>query len=146
MSTVDRVGEPAAGIDRGWLLRRLVDEIDGVVHAIAVSPDGLKVAFTDGLDVDRADQLSAIVSGLVSLGTGAATATELGVLQYTLLALSEGTIVVMAVADDSSLAAMTRPGCDVGAVAHHLAIMADQIGSAISAMPRTEIAASGVGR
>jgi uncharacterized protein len=58
--------------DLGWLLANFADRVPGVAHAIAVSADGLLLASSRDLPRDRADQLSAISSGLVSLTQGAA--------------------------------------------------------------------------
>ena len=58
--------------DLGWLLANFADRVPGVAHAIAVSADGLLLASSRDLPRDRADQLAAIASGLVSLTRGAA--------------------------------------------------------------------------
>ena len=62
--------------DLGWLLANFADRVPGVAHAIAVSADGLLLAYSRDLPRDRADQLAAIASGLVSLTQGAARCFE----------------------------------------------------------------------
>ena len=62
--------------DLGWLLANFADRVPGVAHAIAVSADGLLLAASRDLPRDRADQLAAISSGLVSLTQGAARCFE----------------------------------------------------------------------
>ena len=55
-----------------WLINGFVTRVPGVTHAIVVSSDGLLIAMSERLPRDRADQLAAITSGLVSLTAGAA--------------------------------------------------------------------------
>ena len=64
--------------DLGWLLANFADRVPGVAHAVAVSADGLLLAASRDLPRDRADQLSAIASGLVSLTQGASRCFEGG--------------------------------------------------------------------
>jgi hypothetical protein len=57
----------------GWLFTDFVHRVPGVAHAVVVSADGLLLAGSHDLPRDRAEQLSAIVSGLVSLTEGCAS-------------------------------------------------------------------------
>ena len=52
-----------------WLLTTFARRVPDVAHALAVSVDGLTLAASEGLPVDRSDQLSAITSGLASRET-----------------------------------------------------------------------------
>ncbi|MBW0009837.1 MAG: roadblock/LC7 domain-containing protein, partial [Pseudonocardiales bacterium] len=62
----------------GWLVDSFVQRVPGVAHAVVVSADGLLLVASSGLPRDRADQLSAVTSGLVSLSQGAARCFEAG--------------------------------------------------------------------
>src|SRR3546814_20623394 len=55
-----------------WLVSRFAREVSGVSHAVLVSADGLLMAASEHMPVERADQLAAVASGLASLSTGAA--------------------------------------------------------------------------
>src|SRR5262245_40361425 len=57
--------------DLDWLLTTLLDRAPGVRHVLVLSKDGLKICHTPGLDEDKADQLSAIASGIQSLSLSA---------------------------------------------------------------------------
>ncbi len=57
--------------DLGWLLRGLVERVPHTRSAVLLSADGLTTA-AYGLETDRADQLSAIASGLFSIARSAA--------------------------------------------------------------------------
>ena len=61
-----------------WLVEDFVSRVAGVAHAIVVSADGLLLASSDRLPHDRAEQLAAVSSGLVSLNLGAARCFEAG--------------------------------------------------------------------
>ena len=55
-----------------WLVSKFAAEVSGVSHAVLVSADGLLMAASEHMPVERADQLAAVASGLASLSTGAA--------------------------------------------------------------------------
>ena len=57
--------------DIGWLLSNFADSVAGIAHVVAVSADGLLLASSRDLPADRADQLAAITSGVISLTDGA---------------------------------------------------------------------------
>src|SRR5262245_1149178 len=52
--------------DLGWLLRGLIEQVPHTRSAVLLSSDGLATA-SYGVGPDRADQLSAIASGMFSL-------------------------------------------------------------------------------
>ncbi len=74
--------------DLGWWLATFADRVPGVAHAIAVSADGLLLASSRDLPRDRADQLSAIASGLVSLTQGASRCFEGGAVLQTVVEMA----------------------------------------------------------
>ena len=55
-----------------FLLNTNVRVVPGVSHAVAVSVDGLLLAFTDGVNQEAAERLAAVAAGLNSLLKGAA--------------------------------------------------------------------------
>src|SRR5439155_25099972 len=90
--------------DLGWLLANFADRVPGVAHAIAVSADGLLLASSRDLPRDRADQLSAIASGLVSLTQGAARCFEGGAVLQTVVEMDNGFLFLMCISDGSAFA------------------------------------------
>src|SRR3979409_1451740 len=90
--------------DLGWLLANFADRVPGVAHAIAVSADGLLLAASRDLPRDRADQLAAISSGLVSLTQGAARCFEGGAVLQTVVEMDNGFLFLMSISDGSSFA------------------------------------------
>jgi predicted regulator of Ras-like GTPase activity (Roadblock/LC7/MglB family) len=61
---------PGQESDLSWLLSNLVDRVPHTRSVVLLSSDGLKRAVS-GLDVESAEQLAAIASGLFSLSRGA---------------------------------------------------------------------------
>ena len=125
-------------IDVGWLLDGLRDRVPHVVHAVAVSADGLLIAKTSDLPVDRADTLAAIASGLVSLLAGAARAWEGSVISN-MTELSIGYMFSMAVNSGASLLLLAGREVDVGAVSYEMSALIDKVGPALSAAARDSL-------
>lgn len=120
----------------GWLLDRFAERSPGAAHAVVVSADGLYLASTRGLPRDRAEQLSAVVSGLASLTVGASMILEAGSVQQTLVEMSDGYLLVMAVRDGAHLAVLASAGCDLGQVGYDMALLVDRVGAALSPAAR----------
>src|SRR5262249_46324122 len=93
----DSTNDADGGLD--CLLPSFARRVPDVTHALAVSVDGLTLAASDGLPVDRSDQLSAITSGLASLTVGAAKCLSTGRVRQTVVDMDGGVLLVMAVGD-----------------------------------------------
>ena len=50
-----------------WLVSKFAKEVAGVSHAILVSADGLLMAASEHMPIERADQLAAVASGMVPI-------------------------------------------------------------------------------
>ncbi|MEV6927076.1 roadblock/LC7 domain-containing protein [Dactylosporangium sp. NPDC051485] len=124
-----------AGVDEdqvSMLLCELPRQVHGIEHAIALSADGIRMAWTDGLDETRAERLSAIVSSLNSLSRSTGTALGTGDTTYTMIMMSGGALLVMPVGNRLCLAALAHPDADIGAVAAGLAATVDRVGELIT--------------
>ncbi|MFF5232267.1 roadblock/LC7 domain-containing protein [Dactylosporangium sp. NPDC000521] len=125
------------GLD--WVLSGFTDRVAGVRHAVAVSGDGLLVAASNELPPERADQLAAMVAGVVSLAQGVSAATDAGPVLRTIVQMGRSLLFVMALGDGhtlASIAAMVQPGCDVGEVAFEMSGLVDQVGAALTPSSR----------
>ncbi|MGH3327599.1 MAG: roadblock/LC7 domain-containing protein [Streptomycetales bacterium] len=122
-----------------WLLANFVERVPGVAHTIAVSSDGLLLAVSEGLPRDRADQLSAIASGLTSLTQGAARCFEGGRVNQTLIEMERGLLFVMAISDGSCLAVLASTSCDIGLVGYEMALLVDRVGAVLTPALRVEL-------
>jgi len=124
----------------GWLLDSFADRTPEVSHAIAISTDGLLVAATRGLRADRADQLAATGSGLVSLLRGAARFFDAGAVISNVTQMDGGFMFSMAFSDGASLLVLAAPTCDVGQVSYEMTELANRIGDALTPAIRAAVA------
>ncbi|MFG2039202.1 roadblock/LC7 domain-containing protein [Dactylosporangium sp. NPDC048998] len=125
------------GLD--WLLSGFTQRVVGVRHTVAVSGDGLLVASSNELPPERADQLAAMVAGVVSLAQGLSACTEAGPVLRTIVEMGRSLLFVMALGEGDTLAclaAMVQPGCDVGQVAFEMSGLVDQVGAALTPSTR----------
>ncbi|MFG1698787.1 roadblock/LC7 domain-containing protein [Nonomuraea sp. NPDC049309] len=130
----------ARGVD--WLITDFVNTVPGVAHAVVVSSDGLPLAASAGFPPDRADQLAAIASGLVSLTQGAARVFEGGAVNQTIVEMQRGLMLIMSISDGSCLAVLAAPDCDMGLVAYQMTLMVDRAGQVLTPAVRAELRAS----
>ena len=122
--------------DMGWLLNNFASSVAGIAHVVAVSADGLRLACSRDLPEDRADQLAAIASGVVSLTEGASRMFNAGAVQQTIIEMESGYLFLMSVSDGSSMAVLAARSCDVGQVGDELALLAERGGAALTPAPR----------
>jgi predicted regulator of Ras-like GTPase activity (Roadblock/LC7/MglB family) len=124
---------PTTGLD--CLLSGFTQRVAGVRHTVAVSGDGLLVAASSELAPERADQLAAMVAGVVSLAQGVSECTAAGPVVRTIVAMDRSLLFVTALDGGgrlASLATMVQPGCDVGEVAFEMSGLVDQVGAALT--------------
>jgi predicted regulator of Ras-like GTPase activity (Roadblock/LC7/MglB family) len=119
--------------DMSWLLDSFTEATTGVSHAVAVSADGLLIGASRYLPPERAEQMAAVVAGLVGLANGASRCFEAGALKQTVVEMNHGLLFLMSIGDGSALAAR---GCDVGQVAYQLTLLVDGVGAALESAPR----------
>ncbi|MGH3354210.1 MAG: roadblock/LC7 domain-containing protein [Nocardioides sp.] len=124
-----------AGLD--WLVDSLTQRTPDIAHAILVSADGMPMASSVDFPPDRADQLSAIASGLTSLTQGAARCFAAGNVQQMVIEMDGGYLVLMAVGEGSSLAALAAPDCDLGQVGYQMQLLISRVATALTPDART---------
>jgi predicted regulator of Ras-like GTPase activity (Roadblock/LC7/MglB family) len=123
----------------GWLVTDFTERVAGVAHAIVVSADGLLLTASAKLPRDRADQLAAVASGLLSLTTGAARCFEAGAVGETIVEMERGTLLQMAISDGSCLTVLAAPGCDMGLVAYEMAMLVERVGQLLTPELRSHL-------
>lgn len=116
----------------GDLLHQLTSQVPDIVHALAMSGDGLVLAHTPSMTRDRADQLCAAASGLASIGRSTTGWLEAGQYAYTMQVMDAGVLLIKPTPDGSAFAALARAGADMGQVAYQLGDVANRVGMAIS--------------
>ena len=122
--------------DMGWLLNNFANSVAGIAHVVAVSSDGLLLAASRDLPEDRADQLAAITSGVVSLTEGASRMFNAGEVQQTIIEMDSGYLFLMSISDGSSMAVLAARSCDVGQVGYEMALLVERVGASLSPTPR----------
>jgi predicted regulator of Ras-like GTPase activity (Roadblock/LC7/MglB family) len=125
--------------DMGWLLSNFADSVAGIAHVVAVSADGLLLASSRDLPPERADQLAAITSGVVSLTDGASRMFNAGRVQQTIIEMDSGYLFLMTISDGSAMAVLAARSCDVGQVGYEMALLVERVGEALVPPPREAV-------
>jgi uncharacterized protein len=125
--------------DMGWLLNNFANSVAGIAHVVAVSSDGLLLASSRDLPGDRAEQLAAITSGVVSLTDGASRMFNAGAVQQTIIEMDSGYLFLMSISDGSSMAVLAARSCDVGQVGYEMALLVERVGAALVPAPRESV-------
>jgi uncharacterized protein len=123
----------------GWLVDDFVNRVPGVAHAAVVSADGLLLTASNHLPRDRADQLAAVASGLVSLTQGAARCFEAGEVVQTVVEMERGIVLLMSIGDGSCLAVLAAPSCDIGLVGYEMTLLVDRVGQQLNPQRRVDL-------
>jgi predicted regulator of Ras-like GTPase activity (Roadblock/LC7/MglB family) len=117
-------------------LTNFADHVAGIAHVVAVSADGILLAQSRGLPEDRADQLSAIAAGVVSLTHGTARYFNGGNVLQTIVEMDGGYLFLMSISDGSCLGVLAGRTCDVGQVGYEMALLVERVGQALVPAPR----------
>jgi uncharacterized protein len=122
-----------------WLVEDFVGRVAGVAHAIVVSADGLLLAGSERLPMDRAEQLAAVASGLVSLNLGAARCFEAGEVKQTVVEMERGYLFLMSISDGSCLAVLAAPNCDIGLIGYAMTRLVERVGIQLTPEIRSQL-------
>ena len=131
-----------SGQDLNWLVTNFADRVPKVAHAVVVSSDGLPMAYSSGFPPERADQLSAIASGLMSLTQGAAKIFDAGGVNQTVVEMDKGFLFIMSVSDGSCLAVLSTLNCDIGLIGYEMALLVARAGDVLTPALRAELQAA----
>jgi hypothetical protein len=115
-----------------WLLNGFVDKTTGVTDAVAVSADGLLMAMSSSLERASAEQLAAIISGMVSLGNGASGCFGFDGLEQVIVTMRRGFLFVSSISDGSCLGVVASRGCDIGLVGYQTTLLVERAGSVLT--------------
>ncbi|WP_131744856.1 roadblock/LC7 domain-containing protein [Frankia sp. Cppng1_Ct_nod] len=113
-------GETSRGPELDWLINNFVKSVPGVANAIVVSADGILLAVCDGFPRERAEQLGAVSSGLLSLTLGVAVLMDAGAVAQTIVEMDKGTLLLMAIGDGACLSVLTSNSCEIGLVGYEM--------------------------
>lgn len=124
------VVEDARGFS--WLLSSFVEQTAGVTDAVAVSSDGLLMAMSSSLGRAAAEQVAAIISGLVSLGHGASSCFGFDGFEQMIVAMRRGLLLVSAISDGSCVGVVAKKGCDIGLVGYQMTLLVERAGAVLT--------------
>jgi uncharacterized protein len=135
--------EMSAGAQNlNWLVSAFAGRAAGVTRAIVVSSDGLLIAMSDGVERARADQLSAVASGLASLSHGAARCLDNRAVKQMIVEMEGEFLFVMAVSDGSALCVTADATADLGLVGYEMGMLVRRVGEELTPALRDELKAS----
>lgn len=103
----------------------------GVLHVVAVSPEGLLLGRSDGSPRSDADTLAAITSGLTSLAGGAARTFRLGIPSKVIIEFGGGNLLVSAIGRGAMLGVVAAADADLGVIAYEMALFSGVAGPAL---------------
>lgn len=126
-----------------YLLSNNLSRVPGVSQAVAVSVDGLLLAWTGGLDRDAAERLAAVAAGLSSLLRGAAQDFGAGGVQGNITDLAGGYLVLTTVSTGASLLTLVHRDADLAFVTEELCRFADQVGDQLTPAFHAGLAGAG---
>ncbi|RKN50451.1 roadblock/LC7 domain-containing protein [Micromonospora endolithica] len=128
------------------LNNNLVARVPGIAQAVAVSVDGLLLAWTDGLNRDAAERLAAIAAGMKSLLNGAARDLGAGGVQGNITELADGFLVLVTVSTGASLLVLATRHADLEFVTVELGRFVEQVGEQLTPAFAGDLASTGSGR
>src|ERR1700740_496029 len=131
-----RPARPSHDKSLDWLVSAFARDVPGVSHAVLVSADGLMVAASEHLPVERADQLAAVSSGLASLSPGAAQLFDGGEVLQSVVEMENGYLLLMRVGDGSHLATLASTSCDIGQIGYEMAVLVERGGKVVQSTRR----------
>jgi uncharacterized protein len=129
-----------------WLIADFVKSTPAVTHALIVSSDGLPLVASHGLPPDMADPLSAMTSGLISLGRSIADRVGEGGCDQVLLRLRNAHFVFMAIGHLAGLAVLVQAGGNLSVVAHRMALLVGSVGHVLTPKLRDELRRYSIGQ
>jgi predicted regulator of Ras-like GTPase activity (Roadblock/LC7/MglB family) len=132
----------SAARDFTWLFAEFTRTVHGVTDAVAVSSDGLLLAASDTLDRDRADRLSAVVSGITSLALGVSRSHGRlggGGVKLVMVEMYGGFLLMSTVRDGSCLGVLAAAESDIGMIGYEMGTLADRFGALLTPALVTEL-------
>jgi len=119
-----------------WLLNNLTATVDGVQHAVILSPDGLPLGRSPGLSPSNADTLAALSAGAQSLAHGTGRKFGSGNVVQTTIEMDSAILFITPAGRGTSVALLADADADHGLIAYELAVLVKRVGQHMIADPR----------
>lgn len=130
----------------GWLVDNFAASTPGVTHAVIVSSDGLLLYASGSMSADVADPLSAMTSGMISLGNSIADLVGQDGCDQIMLKFPAGHFVFMAIGSLAGLAVLVGDGSNLGMIAHRMAQLVESVGHVLTPQMRDDLRRLSTGR
>jgi len=130
---------PTSAQDFAWLINGFARRVPGVDHALVLSSDGFPLVASDSLPGERAEQLSAIASALLSLAGNAASLFDRGHSEQIVIRLAQGYLLVMTVGRGAGFCVLTAAGCDMKVVGYEMTQFVRTAGHALTPRLREDL-------
>ncbi|MDG4766049.1 roadblock/LC7 domain-containing protein [Solwaraspora sp. WMMD406] len=124
--------------DVSRLLDDLVERVPEARQAVALSPDGLLLACSKGVDHELAEQLSGVVAGLRALAVAVGQHADTGRVRQIVVQMGEVFLFIAATPGGAIIAAVFAAGSDMDAVAYEVALFAGRADRHLPAFPAPE--------
>ena len=131
--------QPSNPGEFGWLVDNFASSTPGVTHALIVSSDGLLLFASGAMSADIADPLSAMTSGMISLGNSVANLVGEGGCDQIMLKFPAGHFLFMAIGDLAGLAVLVHEGSNLGMIAHRMAQLVESVGHVLTPQMRDDL-------
>ncbi|MEV6692074.1 roadblock/LC7 domain-containing protein [Micromonospora sp. NPDC051196] len=112
----------------GRALDSLVDRVPGAQFAVVLSPDGIMLGASRGIDGELAEQLSSMVCGLQALGMAAAQVCGDGELHQVVVHMSRAFLFHATTGNGAILTVGIDGEAEVGDMAYEVAMFVAQAG------------------
>ncbi len=119
-----------------WLLYDLSASVDGVQSAVILSPDGLTLGRSPGLNPLDADTLAALAAGAQALAHGAGRKFGSGDVVQTTIEMDAAILFITPAGRGTSVALIAEANADHGQIAYELAVLVKRVGQHMIADPR----------
>ncbi|GAA3750006.1 hypothetical protein HDA32_001058 [Spinactinospora alkalitolerans] len=131
--------QPRTPQEFDWLVNDFATSTPGVAHALIVSSDGLPLIASGEMAADLADPLSALTSGMISLGHNIANQVGEDGCDQIMLKFPAGHFLFMGIGSLAGLAVLVRDGANLGLVAHQMAQLVDSVGHVLTPEIRDDL-------
>lgn len=119
-----------------WLLENMTRTVDGIRSAVILSPDGLTLGRSPGLEQADADQLAALAAGAASLAHGAGLKFGCGEVRQAIFEMDALLMFITPAGRGTSVALLADTEGDAGQIAYELSVLVKRVGEHMVANPR----------
>ncbi len=119
-----------------WLLNNLTASVEGVQHAVILSPDGLALGRSPGLSPTDAETLAALSAGAQSLAHGTSRKFGSGDVAQTTIEMDAAILFITPAGRGTCVALLADADADHGLIAYELAVLVKRVGQHMIADPR----------